>query len=165
MPNTDNMVVYAGLYGDVDDAVADFAAIKAAHGEKWIGFYEAAVFEKNADGKVKVLDTDATVRGTGAKLGIIAGAIVGVIFPPSVLASAIVGAGVGAGVGNFAKGFTKGDIKRIADDLEPGQAGVILIGEITLEEGAERLMKKAKKLAKQIVDADAAALKEEIDAM
>jgi uncharacterized membrane protein len=163
MAESNNIIVYAGLYGDVEDALADFEMIKAAHAEKWIGTYESAVFEKTADGKIKVLNTDATQRGAGVKAGIIAGAIFGIIFPPSLLVSAAAGAAIGAGIGNVVKNIGRGDVKDLADALEPGQAGVILIADATFDAGADRLMKKAKKLAKQQVDADAAELKAAID--
>ena len=165
MAESDTIIGYAGVYADVEDAKADFAAIKEAHRESWIGTYDAALFEKNADGKVKVLDTDATQRTTGAEVGVIAGVVLGLIFPPSILASAAVGAGAGAVVGNLVKGFMAGDIKKIADELEPGEAGVILVADATFEAGAEKLMKRAKKMAKQEVDAQADDVKKAIDEM
>ena len=163
MPEADGIIVYGGLYDDVNAAVEDFAMIKAAHGEKWIGFYDAAVFTKTEEGKVKILDIDASSRGATAKIGAVTGAIVGVLFPPSIIGSALVGAAAGGVIGNLSKGFGRGDIKDMAEQLEPGQAGVVLVGETTLEAGAERLMKRAKKVAKQQVDADAKALKAQID--
>ncbi len=163
MAESENIIGYAGVYENVEDAKEDFAVIKAAHREKWIGTYDAALFEKTADGKVKVLDTDATQRATGAEVGVIAGVVLGLIFPPSVLVSAAVGAGAGAIVGNLVKGFMSGDIKKVADGLEPGEAGVILVADATFDAGAEKLMKRAKKLAKQEVDAEAADVKKAID--
>ena len=163
MTESEGIIGYAGVYADVEDARADFEGIKEAHRQSWIGTYDAALFEKNAEGKVNVLDTDATQRGTGAKIGAITGIVLGAIFPPSILVSAAVGAGVGAAAGNLAKGFMSGDVKKIADELEPGQAGVILVADATFEAGAEKLMKRAKKLAKQQVDANADALKAAID--
>ena len=145
MAESDGIIGYAGVYADVEDAKADFEAIKAAHRESWIGTYDAALFEKTADGKVKVLDTDATQRSDGAKVGAIAGVVLGLIFPPSILMGAAVGAGAGAIVGNLVKGFMSGDIKKVADELEPGEAGVILVADATFEAGAEKLMKRAKK--------------------
>ena len=163
MAESDTIIGYAGVYADVEDAKADFEVIKAAHREKWIGTYDAALFEKTADGKVKVLNTDATQRAAGAEVGVNAGVVLGLIFPPSVLVSAAVGAGVGATVGNLVKGFMAGDIKKIADELEPGEAGVILVADATFDAGAEKLMKRAKKLAKQEVDAQAKDVKAAID--
>ena len=165
MAESEGIIGYAAVYDDVADATADFEVIKEAHRQSWIGTYDAALFEKTADGKVKVLDTDATQRSDGAKVGIIAGAILGVIFPPSILVSAAVGAGVGATVGNLAKGWMSGDIKKVADELEPGEAGVILVADATFEAGAEKLMKRAKKMAKQEVDAQAKDVKAAIDEM
>jgi uncharacterized membrane protein len=163
MAEPSTMIGYAGIYADVEDAKADFEIIKQAHRESWIGTYDAALFEKTAEGKVKVLDTDATQRTTGAEVGAITGAILGVIFPPSILVSTAVVAGLGAAAGNLAKGFTKGDIKNVAEGLEPGEAGIVLVADATFDAGAEKLMKRAKKLAKQEVDAQAAEVKKAID--
>ena len=149
----ETMICYAGVYGNVDDAKSDFDVIKAAHKESWIGTYDAALFEKNTEGKVKVLDTDATQRGKGARIGAIAGGVLALIFPPSILVSAGVGAAAGAALGNLAKGFSKGDIKDIAENLKPGQAGILLVADATLEAGVQKLMKKARKVATQRFDA------------
>jgi uncharacterized membrane protein len=163
MAESENLIGYAGVYADVEDAKADFEIIKAAHREKWIGSYDAALFEKDAEGKVRVLDTDATQRKDGAVVGAVVGAVLGVIFPPSILVSAAVGAGAGAVVGNLAKGWMSGDVKELADELEPGESGIILVADATFDAGAERLMKRAKKMAKQEVDAQAADAKAAID--
>jgi len=165
MAASEGVIAFAGVYSDKQDALDDFEAIKMAHKESWIGMYGSAVFEKDAEGKVKILNTDATTRGSGAKWGAVAGAVVGVIFPPSILVGAATGAAAGAVVGNIVKGFGRGDIKDLAEKLEPGQAGVVLVAEATLEEGAEKLMKRAKKIAKQQVDMEAEDLKKQIDAM
>jgi uncharacterized membrane protein len=165
MAESENLIGYAAVYADVEDAKADFEMIKAAHREKWIGSYDAALFEKNTEGKVKVLDTDATQRKDGAVAGAVVGAIFGVIFPPSILVSAAVGAGAGAVIGNLAKGWMSGDVKDLADELEPGESGIILVADATFDAGAERLMKRAKKMAKQEVDAQADDAKAAIDEM
>jgi uncharacterized membrane protein len=163
MAESDAIIGYAGIYDDVADATADFEAIKAAHKESWIGTYDAALFEKTPEGKVKVLNTDATQRATGAEIGVIAGVVLGLIFPPGVILSAAAGGGAGAIIGNLFKGFMSGDIKKLAEELEPGQAGVVLVADATFEAGAEKLMKRAKKYAKQEVDAQAKDVKKAID--
>ncbi len=163
MAESEGIIGYVGLYANTDDATADFESIKDAHKADWVGTYDAAVFEKTAEGKVKVLDTDATQRGEGAKVGAITGAVFGLIFPPSILISAGIGAAVGAGYGNLTKGFMNGDVKAAAEALAPGQAGVMLFADAEYEIGADQLMRRATKIAKQRVDASTEEIKESID--
>jgi uncharacterized membrane protein len=163
MAESNGIIGYLGLYANADDAMADFEAIKDAHRADWVGTYDAAVFEKTAEGKVKVLNTDATQRGEGAKVGAITGAVFGLIFPPAILASAGIGAAVGAGWGNLTKGFMSGDVKAAADALEPGWAGVMLVADAEFEVGVEQLMRRAAKIAKQRVDASTDEIKAAID--
>ena len=81
MAESDGIIGYAGVYANVEDAKADFQFIKEAHRENWIGTYDAALFEKTAEGKVKVLDTDATQRKDGAAVGAIVGGVLALDLP------------------------------------------------------------------------------------
>ena len=56
-------VAFIGAYANVDDAKADFDAIKALHADMWIGPYDGALFTKEDGGKVKILDRDSAVTG------------------------------------------------------------------------------------------------------
>ncbi len=163
MAESEGIIGYVGLYASADDAKADFESIKDAHKADWVGTYDAAVFEKTTEGKIKVLDTDATQRGEGAKVGAITGAVFGLIFPPSILISAGIGAAVGAGYGNLTKGFMNGDVKAAAEALAPGEAGVVLFADAAYELGADQLMRRAKKIAKQQVDASAEEIEASLD--
>jgi len=163
MAEPEGVIMYAAAYASLDDAKMDFEGIQMLKQEKFIGDYEAALFIKEEGGKIKIVNTDATQRGWGAKVGLVTGAVLGIIFPPSILGMGALGAGVGAMLGNFMKGMKRSDIKEIGDMLDEGQAGIVLVGEVTLEEGLDRLMKRAAKLAKKQVDADAKEIKAAID--
>ena len=145
MADDNPLVVFAGSYGSETDAQADFDTIKDAHHEGLIGKYQSALFTKEADGKVKVLDTDSTTRSKGAKWGTLTGAVVGVLFPPSILVGAAVGAGAGALTGNLVKGWGHKDIKELGEALDAGQSGVVLVAEATPDVAAKRILKKAEK--------------------
>jgi uncharacterized membrane protein len=163
MADPDGVIVYLATYGDLEDARADFEGFEAVHKEKWLGEYEAALFGKEADGKLKIYDTVASERGWGAKVGAITGATIGLLFPPAIVASAIAGAGVGAVAGQLKRGMKTDDIKAMAEMLEEGTYGIVLVGFTTVEEGAERFLKRAAKVMKQEVDAQAEEIKKSID--
>lgn len=163
MAEPDGVIMYLAAYEDLEDAKADFETIEAVHKEKWIGEYEAALFGKEAGDKIKIYDTVASERGWGAKVGAITGATIGLLFPPAIVASAIGGAGVGALAGQIKRGLKTDDIKALADMLDEGTYGIIMFGFSTIEEGAERFMKRAAKVMKQEVDAQAEEIKRAID--
>jgi uncharacterized membrane protein len=163
MANNEFAMVYGAAYETLADAKDDFEAIKELHKEKWISKYESALFTKEADGSVKIHDTDATTRGRGLKIGAAAGAVVGLIFPVSILAGAIVGGGAGLLGGHLSRGMKRGDIKELGDLLDEGEAGIVLVGVFTPDEGMDRFLNKAAKVMKKQVDADAEELKKAID--
>jgi uncharacterized membrane protein len=136
--NYDNAYVYGGIYNSVDAAQSDYDNLARLHADDVIGPFQAAMVEKTADGKVKVLDTTSTTRTTGAAAGAAIGAVLGLIFPPAIPLTAAAGAGVGAAAGDISKGWTRGDVKRLAQGLVPGQTGIIVIAEAgsTLEAAA-----------------------------
>lgn len=158
-----DVLVFAGAYGDAKQARMDYDAIGELHQQEWIGRYQAAIFEKQADGKVHVIDTTSTTRATGAKWGAAIGAVMGLVFPPSILIGAAAGAGAGAAAGDVAKGWFRGDIKEIGQAIEAGQAGVLVIAEATPEVGAEKLLKRAIKAEKRAIDQDAETAKRHLD--
>jgi uncharacterized membrane protein len=162
MAKADGMIMFAAQYADLEPAKEDFQVIKELHHEKLIGKYDAALFTKTEKGKVKIIDTDESYRARGATYGALGGAVLGLIFPPTLL---LIGGGaaLGAALGHLSTGMPRGDIKEIGDMLDEGEAGIILIGETTVGEFEDRLMKKAAKVAKKQVDADAEAMKKEID--
>jgi uncharacterized membrane protein len=163
MKENEFTVVYAAAYDSMSDARADYEAIKELHKDKWIGKYESALFSKNEDGSLKIHDTDATSRGRGLKLGTAIGAAVGLIFPVTLLAGAAVGAGAGLLGGHLSKALSREDIKELGELLDKGEAGIVLIGVATPEEGLERYLQRASKVMKKQVDADAEEVKRQID--
>jgi len=164
MAEADGILVFAGQYANLDLATEDFIALKTLKSMDFIGKYEAALFTKTAEGKVKIIDTDATERGAGAKVGAVTGAVLGIIFPPSLLASAAVGAGAGALVGNFMTAMSRKDVKELGELLDDGEAGIVFIGETTLEAGMRKLLKHVAKEMKVQVDDQADEMKRAIDA-
>lgn len=163
MAEKEETVVFAGAYGSLPEAEVDFETIKDLHKEKWVGKYEAALFTKQDDGSVKIIDTDATSRSKGLKIGAVAGAVVGILFPPSLIAGAVVGGGIGGLAGHFSRGLKRNDIKELGELLDDGQAGIVFVGVATPDQGVDRFMKHAQKTMKKQVDTEAKESKKAID--
>lgn len=152
--------LFIGAYGSQDDAFADYEDLKALHAAGLVGTYDAAVVTK-ADGKVHVHKHEKPTQH-GAWTGLAVGALLGILFPPSVLASGVLGAGAGGVVGHFWRGMSRSDVRELGTLLDDGQAALVVIGTSKIEaEVAKALGRAQQRIAKQI-DADAAELDEQL---
>jgi uncharacterized membrane protein len=159
----DNPVfLYAAAYDSFDDAEADFEAVLDLHDLGAIGTFDAAVIEKDADGKVHVHKTEKPTQH-GAWTGIGVGALIGILFPPSVIGAAVVGGVVGGVTGHLWKGMSRGDLKDVGELLDIGQGGIVVIGESRLEEQLAKVVTRANRTIEKQLDADAKDLKKEIE--
>ena len=63
---TDIVLAYSGIYAKAEDALADYDAVRALHSELGlIDADDAAVVERNPDGKVKILAKHETPTPRG----------------------------------------------------------------------------------------------------
>jgi uncharacterized membrane protein len=154
--------LYAAIYDQIADAEADYEAIFDLHAAGAIGTFDSAVIRKEEDGKVRVTKTEKPTQH-GAWTGAGVGALVGILFPPALIGSAIVGAGAGGLIGHLRGGISRDDLKELGEELERGDAAVIVIGESKIEEQLEKATKRANKLIEKQIDADADELKREIE--
>ena len=67
-------------------------------------------------------------------------------------------------IGHLRGGVSRDDLKDLGDELEAGNAAVIVLGESKIEEQLEKAVTRSNKLIEKQVDADADELKREIDA-
>jgi uncharacterized membrane protein len=155
--------LYAAIYDDVAEAEADYEAVFELHAVGAIGTFDSAVIYKDEDGKVHVSKTEKPTQH-GAWTGAGVGALVGILFPPSLIGTAIVGAGAGGLIGHLTGGISRGDLKDLGEELEKGSAAVIVLGESKIEEQLEKATQRATKLIEKQIDADADELKREIEA-
>src|SRR6476469_10975704 len=102
--------LYAAVYDEIADAEADYEAVFDLHAAGAIGTFDSAVIRKEADGKVRVTKTEKPTQH-GAWAGAAAGAVVGILFPPSLIAGAAVGAGAGGLTGHLSRGISRSDLK------------------------------------------------------
>jgi uncharacterized membrane protein len=160
---SDNPVfVYAATYPSTDDAWADYDVLLELHADKLVGTYDAAVINKDANGKVHVHKHEKATQH-GAWGGIAVGALVGVLFAPAVVGAAAVGGVIGGVGGHFRKGLSRGDAKEFGETLEAGEASLVVIGESKVGEQLDKALTRAQKSIQKEVDADAKDFKHDLE--
>src|SRR3954453_7776225 len=143
IPMADRPVfLYAAAYASAADARLDYDVLLDAHAVGLVGTYDAAVIEKDADGKVHVHKREKPTQH-GAWTGAAVGALVGAIFPPAIIGSAVVGAAAGGTIGHLRKGMSRSELKEIGDLLDGGEAALIVIGESKVREELEKELRRA----------------------
>jgi len=154
--------IYAATYADRVDALADYDALLDLHAAKLVGTYDVAVITKDAEGKVHVEKHEKPTQH-GAWGGMAVGALVGVLFPPSVIGAAVLGGVVGGVGGHLRKGISRGDAKELGDLLQTGQAALVVIGESRVEEELDKALTRAEKSLEKEIDADSKEFQRELE--
>jgi uncharacterized membrane protein len=150
---TDGIFILAATYPDEAAAQEDYQVVKDLHAGGLVGSYDAAVVTKDAKGKVHE-NKDETATRHGAWWGVAAGAAVGVIFAPTIIGAAAVGGVVGAVTGHLAKGMPRSTAKELGDFIEPGQAGLLIVGETKIQAAVQKAVTRAEKRLAHELDVD-----------
>jgi uncharacterized membrane protein len=151
--HTDGIFIFVATYPNEAAAQEDYQVVKDLHAHGLVGSYDAAVVTKGANGKVHE-NKDETATRHGAWWGVAVGAAVGVIFAPTVLGAAAVGGVIGAVTGHLAKGMSRSTAKELGDFIEPGQAGLLVIGESKVEAAIQKAVTRAEKRLAHELDVD-----------
>jgi uncharacterized membrane protein len=150
MAKPESVFVYIGTYPDEAQARDDYQIVKALHSRGAVGTYDASVVTKDNRGKVHVNKDEMATRH-GAWGGAAAGAVVGILFPPSIVGTALVGAAIGGVSGHLWRGMSRADVKEFGDLIDTGQAALVVVGESKVEEALDKAALKAEKhVAKEL---------------
>jgi uncharacterized membrane protein len=167
----DTFIAFVGVYASKDDAVDDYEAIKDLHTELGlIDAYDAAVIERRTDGKVKIVkkhETPTRVGGVlGGGIGLATGLVIA-IFPAAAIGAGLLaattagGAVLGAVAGHAAAGMSRGDLKDLGEQLDSGEAGLVVVGASDMGAKIEATMKRAEKREKKELKADNAEIEKD----
>ena len=163
MSKTDGVFIFIGTYASEVDARADYDIVKDLHAIGAVGTYDAAVVTKDDAGKVHVNKDETTTRH-GAWGGAGVGALVGILFPPSIIGSALVGAAIGGISGHLWKGMSRADVKEFGDAIDSGEAALVIVGETTIQATLEKAELKAKKRVAKELELDKGKIDEAVQA-
>jgi uncharacterized membrane protein len=164
----DTFMAYVGVYDNVSDADADYELVKDLHTKaNLIDAYDAAVVERRADGKVKITKKHETPTRVGGVLGGGVGLATGLVvalFPFAAIGGGLLalttagGAVLGAVAGHAAAGMSREDLKELGEQLDAGQAGLVVVAVSDMGAKVEREMKRARKIEAKQLKADNAAI-------
>ena len=160
----DTFTVLVGIYPDVQSAEADYDLVKELHAEeRLMDGYDAAVIHRREDGKVKITRKHETPTRVGGVLGGGAGLATGLVvalFPFAAVGGGLLaatsagGAILGAVAGHAAAGMSRSDLKDLGEQLDAGQAGLVVVAVSDMGAKVERAMKRAAKLEQKELKAD-----------
>jgi uncharacterized membrane protein len=154
--------LFVAAYGSEQDARADYETLKDLHAAGLVGTYDAAVVTKSG-GKVHVHKHEKPTQH-GAWTGLGVGALLGILFPPSVLASGIVGATAGGLIGHFWRGMSRSDVRELGTLLDDGEAALVVIGTSEIEAQVAKALSRAQQRITKELDAEASELDEQLTA-
>jgi uncharacterized membrane protein len=162
----DTFIAYVGVYPDVAGAEADYDLVKDLHVEAGlIDAYDAAVIERRDNGKVRIVKKHETPTRVGGVLGGGVGLATGLVvalFPFAAIGGGLLaattagGAVLGAVAGHAAAGMSRHDLKELGEQLDAGQAGLVVVGVSDMGAKIERAMRHAEKVQAKELKADQA---------
>jgi uncharacterized membrane protein len=113
-------------FNDTETAWDAYQGLKSAQDGVTVKIEGVVVVKREEDGKIHILEATDHSTKKGFRWGLVGGAALGLIFPPSILASAAVMGAIGAASGKATQLHKRG---KLADDLEtailPGHSGII----------------------------------------
>ncbi|HEV7760880.1 MAG TPA: hypothetical protein VGO78_17870 [Acidimicrobiales bacterium] len=170
----DTFMAYVGTYPSVADAEADYELVKDLHTEAGlIDAYDAAVIERRSDGKVKITKKHETPTRVGGVLGGGVGLATGLVvalFPFAAIGGGLLaattagGAVLGAVTGHAAAGMSRSDLKDLGENLDAGDAGLVVVAVSDMGAKVEAAMKRADKIEAKELKADLADLEHDANA-
>jgi uncharacterized membrane protein len=170
----DTFMAYVGVYPSVADAQADYELVKDLHTEAGlVDAYDAALIERRADGKVKITkkhETPTRVGGVlGAGVGLATGLVVA-LFPFAAIGGGLLaattagGAALGAVAGHAAAGMSRSDLKDLGEQLDAGEAGLVVVAVSDMGAKIKEAMRRAQNVEEKELKADTADIERDANA-
>ena len=157
-----NNALIVAQFADMDSAKNAYYALVEAEVNRALDIDGVLVANADAQGKVHIQKmTDHKTRN-GFLWGAVGGAVIGLIFPPTILAGAV-GVGIaGAAVGKAGNVLMKSGVAdELASVIAPGTSGIVALVAITAVDAVEATIPDAKVVkSAPVSDETAAAVKQ-----
>jgi uncharacterized membrane protein len=171
MTGLDTFAAFGAVYGSLDDAEADYEAVKNLYYvDGAVDTFDAAIIRKNDKGKVKIVKKHEQPLRQGAWVGGGLGLATGVLvalFPAVGLGAGMlwgtsVGAGLGAIAGHAAGGMSRSDLKDLGEMLDTGQVGLVAVAAVAMADRVEAAIGRADQVTRKELTADPDAVKADV---
>jgi uncharacterized membrane protein len=140
------------------DAEAAYAQLQQIEHNSPLKIDGVVIASCDAEGKVHLGKVTEHSTKTGLKWGVVGGAVLGVIFPPSIIASAAALGTAGAALGKARNVFNrKGLADELAGVMKPNTAGIVALVEDTAVVEIREALDKADRIVEQAIDKQMAA--------
>ena len=136
-----------------EDVEATYAQLQEIERNSPYKIDGVVIAECDAEGKVHLGKVTEHSTKTGLKWDAVGGAVLGVIFPPSILASAVGFGAFGAAIGKAHNVIErKGLAQELAGVMRPNTAGIIALVENTAVVEIRNAMAKADRIVEKAID-------------
>jgi uncharacterized membrane protein len=136
-----NLSTTVAVYDEMSAAEMDWDMIEESATNGVLDLADAALVMRDEDGVVPVKRQAHEGWGKGA----VAGAIVGILFPPSILAGTVVGAASGGVLARLNRSLDRGDISDLGQVMDDGAIAIVVVTSQDSADAVPRLLRRAKK--------------------
>jgi uncharacterized membrane protein len=142
-----------GQFSDPAIAEAVYAQIEDIERGSSLRVDGVVIASADAEGKIHLREATEHSTKTGLKWGVVGGAILGVIFPPSILASAAGFGVVGSVLGKMRNLSHRSNLsKELAGVIAPNTTGLIVFAQDEAVVEVEKALAKADRIVSKAVD-------------
>jgi uncharacterized membrane protein len=160
--------LFVADFNDTAAAHEAYEALKSLEDGRHFAIDGVVVVHRDAEGKLEIEKATDHSTKRGTKWGLIGGAALGLVFPPSIIGSAVaLGAG-GAALGKAKQLHNKiGLEKDLADAVAPGHSGIVALvsdpGAVKIREALAKANGIVEKAVDEVVADDIRAIADEVE--
>jgi uncharacterized membrane protein len=160
--------LFVADFNDTTAAHEAYTALRSLEDGRHFAIDGVVVVNRDADGKLEIEKATDHSTKRGTKWGLVGGAALGLVFPPSIIGSAVaLGAG-GAALGKAKQLHNKiGLEKDLADAVPPGHSGIVALvsdpGAVEIREALAKANGIVERAVDGVVAKDIRAIADEVE--
>lgn len=150
--SNEKLILFMAVFGDEKSAESVAHAIQIAAKERHLKIDGLASVHRDSHSRIHIHEIGDITGSQGAVRGGAVGAVIGLLFPPTVLASTVIGSAIAAAVAKLHdKGFKTGDLHGLGETLGANESAVVFVGESGLEESFGSELEQSHRIEQQSV--------------